>query len=207
MSNPFPSSIAAIDFFDNPSPIDLSGNGGPVINSARGNIAFTAINPLNSAVAGWFQFPNAMPSANINTLLFCGTIDSSFSTNNSVWVYVFSGKTAITSITYRSGGTVLTFSIASTNFSTWQHVAFNNTGGSVQGYLNGVSIGTLGTIVNPDIRAIGINTEGSLRGNVHGAGVGVWDRVLTSGELAWLADADNRPGPSSGGFPLSRLVN
>lgn len=196
MATPWDTALAAINYIGTEASADISPNGGTVKQTCRGCIEFSSITPTDSTIAGWFKYENGTQTS-LNTLLYCGPMESVF--GNGLWVYMSTGTiTAATALTYRDNATLSTGTLPSTvDFSTWQHLAFTNASGTVTGYLNGTSFSFGTSVPNPTIQAIGIDTEGVRKVGLIGAGLAVWDSVLSGADLAWLADPANRPDPTS----------
>lgn len=201
MSTPWDTALAAIDWIGNDAPVDLSGNGGTIKQTCRAAIELgSTITPSNSTIAGWFRYAGGT-QASLSTFFYCGAMEALFS--DGLWVYQPSGSiNAVTALTYRYGSSLAGSLPSTTDFADWHHLAFTNSGGTVVGYLDNVSF-SVGTLANPQIKSIGVDSESSRKTGLIAAGVGLWDSVLSAGDIAWLADAANRPAPATGGTPTT----
>lgn len=124
-----------------------------------------------------------------------GTVDGT--TGRREWLYIETGS-AGNPITYNSNGpgndVVLESSIGTT-INTWTHFAATDTGTAQEIFTDGVSGGTasvtLGTRTK-DETAIGVRINGDEGYSTKGwagriAEVGIWNRILSAGEIAALA--------------------
>lgn len=197
MATPWDTALAAINYIGTHASADLSPGGGTVKQTCRGCIELSStITPANSTIAGWFCYSEGVV-VSLPTLFYCGIMETLFS--DGLWVYISTGTvTAATHITYRYGSTLAAALPSTVDFSSWQHLAFTNSGGTVTGYLNGTSF-SVGTLANPQYKSIGVDTESSRKTGMIAAGVGLWDSVLSGADLAWLANSANRPDPTAGG--------
>lgn len=178
---------------------DSSGNGNTLTNINGVTFVPGLINNAGS-------FSKALGSRLLSTMAFnTAGVDFSISTwvkiepNTQLTVFLGTGTSNSWNM-YVTPGNVLTFNSAGPpNFeaagfvrNVWNHVFAKNEGGTASLYLNGVLVdgGTWnGSVNSPDVRLQ--SAFGDQQGDFLMDATGLWDRALTSAEIAYLYNNGN----------------
>ena len=204
----YDSAVAAINWSGNDLIEDISA--GAANNSvAQASRCFSAlpstITPTACTAAGWIRYAGGDATSVIALLNGYG-MGGNFASKTMMYLsgdFVSTGNAVIR----RAQAINFNFPVHDMTAG-WNHYGFtiNGTDGNV--WLNGVQQDITRTVDSAEFDGIGLDTNTSQRSSLIGAGIALWDSVLSASDFAWLADPANRPGPAaSGGFPLSRLVS